>query len=174
MLRNLIFALSIFFFLFSPPILVLIKSESAKWFQSHDDNTTASKKREGVVIQHSSNYDKYRPFEIGELNVSDAFLLSNCIILHHWWIAIVGKNLRTFFWIHALEQRSILFMEMVLATCYVWFAEHPKEPPDKFKININSDSENQIIMNSVSFIIYFIEDILYQAFRINIDLCYWI
>lgn len=163
MLRNLIFALAIFSFLFSSSTQGFWNSnKSAK--RSHTfKSTTGSNKREGVT---------YHPalLEIGELSVSDAFILTDCIVLNHWWIAFYDGQTHLLHWLSILDQRSIIFMEMLLTTCYIWFAARPKKPPDKDL----QRSYYDLAMDCTTYSLYMFEDILYYTFNINIDLCYWL
>ena len=143
---------------------MVTKRALSTWYLPNDDYSKASKEREGVDKYFKSN--NFRLFEIGELNVSGTFLLTDCIILHHWWIALMSGNPHAFYWIKMIDQNSIVFMEMILTTYYIWFAKKPRNPPDK--------SENSKFINYVSFVIYSIEDALYESIQLNIDLCYWI
>ena len=149
---------------------MVIKLEIENWYPTTLNDNKASKEREGVETNNHIKNNSQQLFEIGELNVSDAFLLSNCIILHHWWIALINGKTHTFYWLNNLEQSSIIFMDMLLTTFYIWFAKKPKKPPDKLE---NKSILNKII-DWISYMIYFIEDTLYETTKINIDLCYWI
>jgi hypothetical protein len=144
---------------------MILKLEMKKWTTSN-----ASKERTGVTtydVIHNNNHSQ-QLFEIGELNVSDAFLLSNCVILHHWWIALINKQSHIFYWLKHLEQSSIIFMDMLLTTSYIWFAKRPKKPPDP-----ESTNNVNTIIDWISYMIYFIEDILYNTTNMDIDICYW-
>jgi hypothetical protein len=141
--------------------------ESTKWCQisSNLKSTKGSNKREGVKEIVSSSL-----FQIGELSVSDTFILTDCIVLHHWWIALSSGQSHIFHWIYILEQRSVIFIELALATCYIWFTTRAKKPPDK---DPNERVNTISFRDYPTFSIYVIEDIMYFIFGVNIDLCYW-
>jgi hypothetical protein len=75
-----------------------IITTSKRYHQSNEVNITkGSNKREGVVYYSTL-------FEIGKLSVSDTFVLTNCIMLHHWWIALSYKGqTHVLHWLHALD-----------------------------------------------------------------------
>lgn len=103
---------------------------------------------------------------IGDLHVSGAFLLSDCILLKHWWLALIGGHSNVFMWILILEQRAQVFMEILLTTAYIWF-RRPKKPP-----NIHSWKRrtSEILDNSA----FVIEDLIACILNKDVDLCYWL
>ena len=139
--------------------LVLIEPFSKQAVQSKlQHNTTLPKKREGVKANSLH--------QIGELHVSGAFLLSDCILLKHWWLALIGGHSNVFIWILMLEQRAQVFMEIMLTTAYIWF-RRPKKPPN---ISCWRSNINEVIYNSA----FAIEDLLSYTLNKDVDICYWL
>ena len=63
----------------------------------------------------------------------------------------------------------------------IWFGKVPRKPPDKCNLQLGMISPEGAktnlydkVMNAPTISMYFVEDLLYYAFSINIDLCFWI
>lgn len=121
---------------------------------------TLPTKREGVRAYSALH-------EIGDLHVSGAFLLSDCILLRHWWLALIGGHKNIFICISIVEQHTQVFMEMILTTFYIWFGKRPKKPPN---ISSGKSSMKELFHNCI----FAIEDFLSYIFKRDIDLCYWL
>ena len=72
-------------------------------------------------------------YTTGDFQVSRAFLLTDCILLNHWFIAMIGGMGKHGFylWLAALENSSINCINQIMLTIYLWFATPCRKPPDK-------------------------------------------
>ena len=107
--------------------------------------------------------------EIANFNQSGALLLTNCYVLHHEWVALLqlyGYNIFAF--METLETIVETHVQAVLKIAYVWFGSQPRKPPDK------DDSKVSDLGNTMTKLIWFVEDAIYLVFKIDIDINYWI
>ena len=80
-----------------------------------------------------SDSSSYALFTIGDFQVSKAFLLTDCILLNHWFIAMInwtGKN-GFYIWLAAIKDSSSKCINQIMLTIYLWFATPYRKPLDK-------------------------------------------
>ena len=64
---------------------------------------------------------------------SNAFLLSNTCLIHHWFLALYGINGSELFVYlsNHFHDKSHHIYQVLLLTAYVWYVSAKREPPDK-------------------------------------------
>ena len=105
----------------------------------------------------------------GDFQVSMAFLLTDCILLNHWFIALIGGMGKHGFylWLAALENSSINCINQIMLTIYLWFATPCRKPPDK---NIFKS----ICKDCVSLLAQHATDMIERTIDSNNSLYFWI
>ena len=92
----------------------------------------------------ASESSSYGLFTTSDFQVSKVFLLTDCVLLKHWFIAMInwtGKN-GFYLWLAAIEGSSSKCINQFMLTIYLWFATPYRKPPDK--ITFTSVCRNSI------------------------------
>lgn len=94
---------------------------------------------------------------VGEFNISNVFLLSDTVLLHHWFLALFHQNNYDYFsWFHLISAKIHLYVEAMLSSVYIWFDEANYKPPDKK--NLSTNQVILLIFSSFNLIIELIKD----------------
>ena len=68
-----------------------------------------------------------------DFHTSNNFVLTNCYLLNHWWVAMVLKSSKMydiFYLFLLLKQQSNLFASTLEKAATIWFSKGLKKPPD--------------------------------------------
>ena len=106
-----------------------------------------------------------------DFHTSGVFMLSDCILLNHWFINLIGLMVHNkfFMWLQSLSVKSNNSLNYIYVTVYIWFVTKHRKPPDKtFCL-----PTIQKCLNSVYEIIFIIEDAADYLFNFEIDICFW-
>ena len=113
-------------------------------------------------------------FFLPDFSVSKTFVLTDCYLLNHWWLALIqaiGANI--FQWSLNVDNKSKLIIQMLEQSIKIWFSKQPRKPPDKRKDKDLPISLREYSLNLITYFIFILEDTLFWAFSINIDISYW-
>ena len=140
-------------------ILILYQAQQFI-YTFHESDTNSKEKSKGEP-------NPRRLYVTGEYAVSHTVLLTDSILLHHWFVALMGIVLRNrfFIWLANLQNSSHNSINYVLLTIYVWFATPNKKPPD---ITKSLDLEHMITK-----FMYLVEDSINYAFNKDISIMFW-
>ena len=105
-------------------------------------------------------------FVIGDLNHSKAFLLTDTIILHHWFLGLLkmAKCQAFYFLFHVTKSSCYRIVNEMMLIAYIWFAAKTPKPPDK---------QTFTAKHIVSFIKESIEDVISTSLGFDFDIGYW-
>ena len=120
-------------------------------------------KSEGERRDHRNN----RLYTMGDFHVSGTLLLSECILLNHWFLALMQITLRNkfFMWLTALQDSSINCTNYLLLTIYVWYVTPKRKPPNPvWNVEFKDITTN---------LLYFIEDSINYFFKTNVNIMFW-
>jgi hypothetical protein len=107
-----------------------------------------------------------------DFHTSNNFVLTNCYLLNHWWIAIWMNGFRNhdiFYVLLLIQQQSSLFASTLEKAITIWFTKAPRKPPDKLH-----STYKDFWKNSIAGLFFTLEDILYHCFGVTVDVNIWI
>ena len=102
----------------------------------------------------------------GSFSPTTPFLLTNTILIHHWFLQFIkmaGKDSFYYFFSETFYQKCNYITTALLLSVYVWFGPSTRKPPDKQK-------ESCLIWN---YVIQTIESIFNKLLRRETHLNYW-
>ena len=140
-------------------ILILYQAQQFI-YTFHESDTNNKEKSKGEP-------NPRRLYVTGEYAVSHTVLLTDSILLHHWFVALMGivvQN-RFFIWLATLQNSSHNSINYVLLTIYVWFATPNKKPPDI--------SESLNLNHMITNFMYTIKDLINYMFNKDVSIMFW-
>ena len=140
--------------------ILFLQQAHQLFFVKYKSDDNGNSKPEG---EHAAR----RLYVTGEYAVSHTVLLTDCIILYHWFVALMGIHVqnRFFLWLTTLQNSSYKCINYVLLTIYVWFVTPSRKPPD------HSTSIN--VGNMITRLVYLIEDSLNYVLNKDINIMFW-
>ena len=133
--------------------------------QSYVDSITsyASAKREGEKTRQEAS----GLYITGALEHTNAFLLSDTLLLSQWFLVLYQIRSSEFFYFlsQSFKQHSHKILEAILLSCCIWFIEPQREPPDTAKA--------PMMANLIMMLIDLLEESIILMTGKSIDLIFW-